>query len=58
MRWVPSGRPTSTHTKTKGQRALDILHDATALYLGAPDFLTFDDRQRQLARAEALNVQP
>ena len=47
-----------THTKTKGQRALDILHVATALHLGAPDFLTFDDRQRQLARAESLNVQP
>jgi predicted nucleic acid-binding protein len=51
-------RISSTRTKAGGQRALDILHVATALHLGAQEFLTFDDRQRQLATAEGLKVQP
>lgn len=44
------------HTLAFGSRSFDILHVATALHLGARDFLTFDDRQRRLAEAEGLTV--
>jgi len=39
-----------------GTRTLDILHVASALLLSAERFLTFDERQRQLARAEGLAI--
>jgi predicted nucleic acid-binding protein len=51
-------RLSSTRTKAGGQRALDILHVATALHLGAQELLTFDERQRTLAAAEGLKVKP
>jgi len=51
-------RLSSARTKTSGSRALDILHVATALHLGAQDLLTFDHPQRQLAIAEGLRVRP
>jgi predicted nucleic acid-binding protein len=41
-----------------GHRSLDILHVATALHLGALEFLTFDTNQRKLAAAEKLKVRP
>lgn len=44
------------HTWTGGHRGYDILHVATAIHLGARDFLTFDGRQKQLAEAEGLRV--
>ena len=44
------------HTRTGGHRSLDVLHVATALHLGAGSFVTFDRRQRSLARAEGLAV--
>lgn len=44
------------HTWTQGARGLDIIHVATALHLGATEFLTFDERQRDLAEAEGLSV--
>jgi len=46
------------HTMTGGHRSLDVLHVATALHLGAQEFLTFDANQIKLARAEKLKVQP
>ncbi len=46
------------HTARHGARSLDILHVATAVSLGAEAFLTFDIRQRKLARAEGLRVVP
>jgi len=46
------------HTIAGGHRSLDILHVATALHLGAREFLTFDTRQRKLAAAEKLKVKP
>lgn len=46
------------HTRTRGQRAFDLLHIATALHLDARDFLSFDHRQRELAKREGLKVQP
>jgi predicted nucleic acid-binding protein len=39
-----------------GTRTLDILHVASALLLRADRFLTFDARQRRLARAVRLRV--
>jgi predicted nucleic acid-binding protein len=44
------------HTTLSGHRSLDILHVATALHLGAREFLTFDANQRKLATAEKLQV--
>ena len=46
------------HTIADGHRSFDVLHVATALLLGARDFLTFDANQRQLAAAEKLKVKP
>lgn len=43
-------------TAPGGHRTLDILHVATAVHLGAKEFLTFDDRQRALARYAGLRV--
>ena len=39
-----------------GCRSSDTLHVATALELALPSFLTFDIRQRRLARAVGLKV--
>lgn len=46
----------SVRTLTAGHRLADILHVATALQLGATEFLTFDANQRKLAEAEGLVV--
>jgi len=45
-----------THTPELGCRSLDVLHVATALELGLRDFVTFDVRQRQVARAVGLKT--
>jgi len=39
-----------------GHRTLDIFHVATAMHLQATHFLTFDERQRDLARHAGLEV--
>ena len=44
------------HTEAHGNRLADILHVATALHLGAAEFLTFDGAQRKLAEAEGMTV--
>jgi len=49
-------RLSATYTLTGGHRAFDILHIATALQLGAGDFLTFEDNQKRLALAVGLHV--
>ena len=46
------------YTIAGGHRSLDILHLATALHMGATEFLTFDANQRKLAVAEKLKVKP
>jgi predicted nucleic acid-binding protein len=46
------------HTSRAGYRAFDILHVATALELGAKEFLTFDVRQGALAKTVKLKVRP
>jgi predicted nucleic acid-binding protein len=44
------------HTVASGHRLADILHVATAIHLGAEQFLTFDTNQRFLAEAEGMSV--
>jgi predicted nucleic acid-binding protein len=44
------------YTAKQGHRSFDVLHVATALHLGAAEFLTFDAKQKQLAEAEGLKV--
>jgi len=51
-------RLSNTHTVRHGYSALDVVHVATALTLGAKVFLTFDKNQRRLAEAEGLKVKP
>ena len=51
-------RLSAQHTPALGHRAFDILHVATALHLGAREFLSFDRRQRKLAMAEGLKAFP
>ena len=51
-------RLSARHTLSRGHRALDILHVATALHLNVRQFLTFDSNQRSLAEAEGLKVRP
>ncbi|MFN0130189.1 MAG: type II toxin-antitoxin system VapC family toxin [Verrucomicrobiales bacterium] len=46
----------SAHTVAAGHRLADILHVATALHLGAAEFLSFDANQKKLAEAEGLVV--
>jgi predicted nucleic acid-binding protein len=46
------------HTARHGTRSLGILHVSAAMALGAEAFLTFDRRQRRLAKAEGLRVLP
>ena len=48
----------SQHALKGGHRSLDTLHVATALALGAKELLTFDARQRLLAKAAGLRVKP
>ncbi len=46
------------YTYETGQRAFDVLHIATALHLGAREFLSFDSRQRKLAACEGMKALP
>jgi predicted nucleic acid-binding protein len=44
------------YTWSEGYRGFDVLHVATALHLGATEFLTFDVKQKKLAQAVGLVV--
>jgi predicted nucleic acid-binding protein len=46
------------HAAKIGCRTLDLLHVAVALSLGVKTFVTFDERQRAVARLEGLTVRP
>jgi predicted nucleic acid-binding protein len=46
----------AAHTERLGARAIDLLHVAGALTLESELFLTTDERQAQLAKAEGLKV--
>jgi len=39
------------YTAKRGHRSFDVLHVATALHLGAKEFLAFDANQKKLAEA-------
>jgi predicted nucleic acid-binding protein len=45
-------------TARGGHRTLDIFHVATSIHLGARKFITFDERQRALARHAGLDLVP
>jgi predicted nucleic acid-binding protein len=51
-----AGQLSQLHTPRLGTRPLDVLHVACALELKLPHFLTFDERQRKLAKAVSLKV--
>ena len=53
-----AGELSARHTMAGGHRSFDVLHVATALHLGAREYLTFDANQRKLAVAEKLKVKP
>jgi predicted nucleic acid-binding protein len=46
----------ATHNEKIGCRSADLFHVATALELGFKEFLSFDEKQRHLARATGLKV--
>jgi predicted nucleic acid-binding protein len=46
------------YTGRDGQRTIDLLHVAIALEGGVETFLSFDNRQRRLAKAAGLKVKP
>lgn len=51
-------RISAQQTIAGGHRYLDVLHVATALHLGAVEFLSCDANQRKLAGAEGLAIKP
>jgi predicted nucleic acid-binding protein len=51
-----AGELSRVWTPRLGARALDVLHVACALELGLRDFLTFDERQEELARSVGLKI--
>jgi hypothetical protein len=46
----------ATHSDKTGARAIDLLHVACALLLESELFLTSDQRQAALAKAEGLHL--
>lgn len=54
--WTRARELSRRHGPTLGCRAMDALHVASALALGAGDFYTFDRDQAKLARASGLHV--
>ena len=56
--WRETERLSARHAETIGARTLDLLHIAAARTLGVTELLTFDVRQRAVARAEGLRVKP
>jgi predicted nucleic acid-binding protein len=51
-----AGELSRQYTPAFGTRSLDVLHVASALELGLRRFVSFDERQRKLARAVGLKV--
>ena len=45
-------------TPRHGVRAMDILHLAFAIQMGATELMSFDENQRQVALAECLAIAP
>ena len=51
-------RISARHTIRGGHRTLDVLHVATAIHTRMDSFITFDENQADLARAEGLKTKP
>ena len=49
-------RLADVHTEAKGTRAYDLLHVSASLRLECESFLSLDQRQSEVARAEGLKV--
>ena len=49
-------RLSELYKDVNGHRSMDFLHVATAIELGAKEFLTFDGNQKKLAEAEGFVV--
>lgn len=49
-------RELSRHSTTVGSRTVDVVHVAIAHQLNAEPFVTFDDRQAELARTAGLTL--
>jgi predicted nucleic acid-binding protein len=56
--WAEAETISRAHTIRLNVRTLDVLHVAAARILGADEFLSFDVRQRALARATGLAIGP
>jgi predicted nucleic acid-binding protein len=54
--YLTAERLSERYTVAAGHRSMDILHVATAIELGAKEFLTFDKNQRLLAESVGLAV--
>jgi predicted nucleic acid-binding protein len=54
--WTTARQLSQMHAASTGYRSLDILHAAIALCLNSDQFLTFDQRQRNLAVAAGLDA--
>jgi predicted nucleic acid-binding protein len=48
----------AAHAEQIGSRSTDTLHVAAAMLVGTRRFLSFDKRQRELAKAAGLEVKP
>jgi len=55
---IEASRLAHRFTPTIGTRTLDLLHVAAASLLTCDIFLSFDDRQRRVAAALGMQVQP
>jgi predicted nucleic acid-binding protein len=56
--WVLTGELSARHAASIGCRTLDLIHVAAALAIGATVFVTFDARQKDVARLEGLKTRP
>lgn len=56
--WRAAEMLSGKHTASEGHRLIDLLHVVVAQSLGSKRFLSFDDRQRSLAKRQdfALNA--
>jgi predicted nucleic acid-binding protein len=54
--WRQCFELSTAHTGSTGCRTLDTLHVSCALYLRAPEFVTSDGRQAEMARLAGLRV--
>jgi len=56
--WKFARELSDRYAEKVGCRTLDLLHVAVALSLGVKTIVTFDERQRAVAKSEGLTVKP